>query len=445
MTGPLSGVVVLDLTQQLVGPGATMLLGDMGAEIIHVEPPPERLPVSSASALDPTGRQRAALVFNRNKRSISVDLSRPDGLEVVKRLAKRADVCIQNYRPGVAEKLGLTYEEIRGVRSDIVYCEISSFGFEGTEHHRVGFDIVAQAGGGAMVPAWSNPSLPAPASVPIGDVTGMCLAALGVVAALHHRERTGEGQRVQTSMLDGVMLQSILRLISVESEDREWRSATLTGISEIARTGGDFSSIFTAGATGIGGLPAADQVGIIQNVYYRAYQTADGFLAVGCLNLNQQRRMNAALSLGDPRFVEGADLASPQVLEAAASMEAKAEALFQSKTTSEWVAELDDKSIACSPVLSLLEVFDHPHHQANKMIVSHEDPWVGGTKMLGHPIRLEKTPMSIRSSMSPVGYDSEEVLASYGFAPPEIDQLISTGIVHRSSVQRPGGAVTPVS
>jgi len=388
--------------------------------------------------MDPTGRQRAALVFNRNKTSISIDLTKPEGVEIVKRIAERADVCIQNYRPGVADKLGVGYEEVRKVRPDIVYCEISAFGFVGPERHRVGFDIVAQAGGGAMIPNWHDPSLPAPMSVPIGDVTGMCLAALGVVSAVYHRMRTGEGQKVQTSMLDGVMMQSILRLISVEHSDREWRTATVDGIKAIVRGGGDFATVSTVGATGIGGLPTiAAQAGIIQNVYYRTYRTSDGFVTVGCLNFNQQRRLNETLALGDPRFVPGADLASPETDQAAADLEPKAEAAFLSKTTDEWIAELDAASIACSRVLSLLEVFDNPHHNLNQMVIRQQDPWLGELKAFGHPIKFSETPMTVRSATSPVGLDTDSVLSWLGYPAGQITEMAEKSVVYRSSVVTP--------
>ncbi len=414
-----------------------MLLGDMGAEIIHIEPPPDALGLSPASALDSTGRQRAALVFNRNKKSVSVDLTSEAGVEIVRRIATRADVCVHNYRSGVAERLGLDYEQIRKIRPDIVYCEISSFGFEGSERHRVGFDIIAQAGGGAMVPDWQNPGLPAPLPVPIGDVTGMCLAALGIVSALHHRQLTGEGQKVQTSMLDGVLLQSVLRMVSVESEDASWRAATVDGMREIVRSSGDFATAATVGATGIGGLPTNSAVGIVIGTYYRSYRTADGFLVVGCLNVGQQRRLNEALELADPRFTPGMDLASPEATQAALQLAPRAEAAFAARTTEEWIEELDSRSIACGRVLSMLEVLDHPHHAANQMVITQDDPWLGKVKTLGHPIKFGRTPMAVRSVTSPVGFDTDEILGSLGYSEAQIGEMVARSIVHPAKVARP--------
>lgn len=432
MPGPLAGILVLDLTQQLVGPGSTMLLGDMGADIVHVEPPldPSVANANPAAALDRAGRMRAAYNFNRNKRSISIDLTTEAGREIVYDLARRADVCIQNYRPGVAARLKLEYEDIASVNPSIVYCEISSSGFAGSERHRVGFDIIAQGIGGSMVPDWRNRDLPSPTAVPIGDVTGMCLAALGVVAALHHRQRTGEGQRIQTSMLDGVVLQNILRMVAVEDGDRDWRDATIHGVRAMSESAVDYGTIVEASATGIGGLPTDAATGVPISVYYRAYRTADGFVVIGCLNLNQQRRLNDALSLGDPRFEPGFNPAAPEALERAAAMQPRAEEIFRSRSTDEWITFLDDRSIACGRVLNTLELFDHPHHRANQMVVEYEDPWVGTVKMLGHPLRFSSTPMSIRTAASPTGHETDEVLRSIGYTETKIGQLHESAVVH---------------
>ncbi len=428
MAGPLSGVVVLDLTQQLVGPGGTMLLGDMGADIIHVEPPPEGAP---SYAADSVGRMRAGLNFMRSKRSIALDLTTDEGRKIVYEIAKRADVCYQNYRPGVAERLGVDYARIREVNPSIVYCGVSAFGFTGPDAHRVGFDIIAQGGGGSMVPSYTDPSLPAPQGSPIGDVTGMCLGALAVVAALYHRRETGEGQEVNTSLLHSVVLNSILRLISIEGEDRGWRQATVDGVREMVRAGASFADTVETTATGIGGLPVPrgdGTGGLPRNVYYRSYRTSDGFIAIGCLNLRQQQRLNAALELGDPRFEPDADLESPETLERAAAIQPRAEELFRSKTTDEWIEYLDSCSVACGRVLNLLEVFDDRHHRENQTVMEYDDPWVGPVKGLGYPIRFEKTPMEMQRPMQPLGAQTDEILAWLGRSEGEIKRLREEGV-----------------
>lgn len=280
-----------------------------------------------------------------------------------------------------------------------------------------------------MVPDWRRASLPAPVSVPIGDVTGMCLAALGIVSALHHRTRTGEGQRVQTSMLDGVVLQNILRLVAVENDDHAWRSALVEGLGDMVRSGAGYDSVTETSATGIGGKLTADVAALGRSVYYRSYATSDGYIAIGCLNLNQQRRLNEALQLGDPRFEAGMDMESQAAMDRALAMEPLAERLFAEKTTDYWIEYLDARAIACGRVFNLLELFESPHHLDNQMIVEHDDPWVGPVRLLGHPIKFERTPMAIRQAASPSGHETGEVLARLEYSAEKIEALRRDSVV----------------
>ncbi len=346
-------------------------------------------------------------------------------------LAERADVFYQNYRYGVAEQLGMDYARIEAINPSIVYCGVSAFGYTGPDEHRVGFDIIAQAGGGSMVPRYNDPALPAPQGSPIGDVTGMCLGALGVVSALYHCRETGEGQEVNTSLLHSVTLNGILRLVAIERDDREWREALIDGASEMAKSGATFAQTQEATATGIGGLPTAlsqGAGGLGINVYYRSYTTADSFIAIGCLNLRQQQRLNAALALGDPRFEPVVDLESAEGQERAAAMLPRAEELFRSKTTDEWIEYLDSCSVACGRVLNMLELFDDPHHRENQTMIEYEDPWVGPVKTLGYPIRFDRTPMEMQRPAQPVGRQTDEILASIGRGPEEIEKLRQAGV-----------------
>lgn len=435
MGGPLEGVVVLDLTQQLAGPGGTMLLGDMGATIIRVEPPPD--PPTPGQPLNPdgSGRMRVAMNIGRSKRSIAIDLSRPEGREIVYQLAKRCDVVAQNYRPGIAEKLGMDRETFRRVNPDLIYSRVSAFGDAGADAHRVGFDIIAQGGGGSMVVDRRRPELPAPETVPIADVTAFLLEALGIVVALYHRTKGGRPQAVSTSMLAGVVLQNVLRLVSVERDDAEWRAATLAGARDIVEGGGTFGEVLDITATNIGGQPVQQQGpgAIGASVYYRTYRTKDGYVAIGCLNPRQQRRLDEALRLGDPRFEAGATLdsvMSPDSMERFASMGPRAEALFLERATEEWIAFLDERDIACGRVLNVLELFESKHHRANQMIVDHDDPWSGPVRLVGFPILFEETPMAIANAAPPVGWHTDEILAWGGYSEDRIRRLRDLGVVH---------------
>jgi crotonobetainyl-CoA:carnitine CoA-transferase CaiB-like acyl-CoA transferase len=430
MTGPLEDVVILDLTQQLAGPGGTMLLGDMGATVIRVEPPPHQAvhgALPSAMAPGENNLRRTDLNLARSKRSIALDLNKPEAREIVYAIARRADVVCQNYRPGVADRLGMDLESFRKVKPDIIYSCVSAYGDLGPESFRPGFDIIAQSGAGSMV-AGPDGSMPRPVAVPIGDVTAFCLETLGVVAALYHRRMTGEGQSVSTSMLAGALLQSILRLTTIDEVDREGRQAQLERARELVRAKAPYAEVLSATASGLGGqlLPALPVGNPVIDIYYRVYRTRDGYVAVGCLNVGQQRRLNAALELGDPRFKPDAtpeSLASEAARRTFAHMKAKAEGRFAEHSCVEMLRLLEAQDVACGPVRNLLETFDDQHLLENRYLVEHQHPTAGKTTVLGHPIRFEKTPMRIKHPAEPAGARGEEILSWLGFSPAEIQQL----------------------
>jgi crotonobetainyl-CoA:carnitine CoA-transferase CaiB-like acyl-CoA transferase len=436
MVGPLEGVVVLDLTQQLAGPGGTMLLGDMGATVIRVDPPPAQVVAGVApSGMVPGEKylRRVDLNIGRSKRSISLDLTKPEAREIVYAIARRADVVCQNYRPGVAEKLGMDLESFRKIKPDIIYGCVSAYGDHGPEKFRPGFDIVAQSGGGSMS-AGLDGSMPSPTAVPIGDVTAFCMEALGIVAALYHRQLTGEGQALSTSMLAGALLQNILRLVTIDKIDREDRNAALEQARKLVAAKAPYSEVLNATASGLGGQLAPTFTGgnIVTDVYYRVFRTRDGYVTVGCLNLRQQQRMNAALDLRDPRFESGATTDSIRSEEARLRLEqlkGKAEEQFAARSSVEILEILEAQDIACAPVLNVLDTFDSHHLLENGYLVEYEHPSAGKTTLLGHPIWFEKTPMRIKHPAEAVGARGEEILSWLGYSSSQIQALRERRVV----------------
>ena len=437
MVGPLEGVVVLDLTQQLAGPGGTMLLGDMGATVIRVDPPPAQVVADVApSGMVPGEKylRRVDLNIGRSKRSISLDLTKSEAREIVYAIARRADVVCQNYRPGVAEKLGMDLESFRKIKPDIIYSRVSAYGDHGRERLRAGFDIVAQSGGGSMV-AGPDGSMPSPAAVPIGDVTAFCMEALGIVAALYHRRSTGEGQELSTSMLAGSLLQNILRLITIDQIDGEDRRLALEHARQLVAAQAPYSEVLHATASGLGGQlsPTFAAGNLVTDVYYRVYRTRDGYVTVGCLNLRQQQRMNAALDLRDPRFEPGATRDSIGSAEARLRFEqlkAIAEEQFAARGSAEMLEILEAKDIACAPVLNLLDTFDSRHLLENRYLIECEHPSAGKTTLLGHPIWFEKTPMRIKHPAEAVGARGEEILSWLGYSSNQIQELRARQVVY---------------
>ncbi len=416
--GALDGIVILDLSQQLAGPGGTMLLGEMGADVIRVEPPPAR----SRSGADLPSR--VELNIGRSKRSIALDLSKPEAREIVYAIARRADVVCQNYRPGVAEKLGMDLESLRKVNPQIIYSRVSAYGDRGPEAFRAGFDIISQSGAGSMV-AGPDGKMPAPEKAPIGDVTAFCLEAIGILAALYHRKVTGEAQALSTSMVAGSLLQNILRLVSIDDTDREWRREAIDRARALIRDGAPYRDVLRATAIGSGGefQSAKDRGDPLGTVYYRSYRTRDGYIAVGCRNARQQQRFNKVLDLGDLRFesdVNQKSLAEPAAAERIAQMPEKAAAVFASRTTEEMLAILEAAEIACGPIHNLLETFDSQQLLENEYIIEHLHPKLGKSKIFGYPITFEKTPMRTTRPAPAVGADGDEILTWLGYTAEQI-------------------------
>jgi crotonobetainyl-CoA:carnitine CoA-transferase CaiB-like acyl-CoA transferase len=206
---PLEGLRVIDLTQAMAAPFCTMNLADMGADVIKVEAPGEGESMRQLGRAQKNGHSGTFMTMNRNKRSLAVDLKQPEGVEILRRLAKTADVFVQNYRPGVAERLGVGYDALRAVNPRLVYCAISGFGQTGPYAMRGGYDLIAQGMSGVMSVTGEEGGPPAKSGVPLADLAAGLFGAYGILCALEHRERTGEGQLVDTSLLEAAMALTI--------------------------------------------------------------------------------------------------------------------------------------------------------------------------------------------------------------------------------------------
>ncbi len=426
MPGMLEGVTIVDLTGALAGPGGTMLLAEMGANVIHVEAPPT--PVVGPND-DGAGRARTLLQQMRSKRSIALDLTTAEGRELVYEFTRDADAFYHNMRYGVPERLGMDYESIRAINPSIVYTEVTANGLVGPDKHRVAYDMVAQAGAGDMTASYLDPSLPLVQPNPVADVTTMVLGALGTLAALWHRRETGEGQRVATSLLDGAVLQNILRLLLVERSDREWVDASLDAARALGRSeDGRFVDVLNVTATSLGGMQMDRDYGVpvpelTAEVYYRCYRASDGWVAIGALG-GTQARFDVAMELNDPRFHE----TDEDPADATVRMREQCETMFVTKTAAEWLAILDEHAIPCGPVRNTLDLFEDEHIWANGMMVSYDDDDVGEMRMIGRPLHFERTPMTVGRSPR-VGENGDELLAELGKTEAEIAALREAGVV----------------
>jgi crotonobetainyl-CoA:carnitine CoA-transferase CaiB-like acyl-CoA transferase len=391
MPGPLAGFRILDLTSNVSGPLATMILGDQGADVIKVEAP-DGGDHTRAGANRRGGYAAAFLNNNRNKRSIVLNLKHPAALAALKRLAATADAFVQNYRPGVAERIGVGEDAIRAARPDIVYVSISGFGEKGPYAQKPVYDPLIQGFSGlATVQAGSDAARPRMLRTILPDKLTAITASQAITAALLARERTGEGQHVRLSMLEAV-LQFL------------WPSdmAAQTFVEDA--------------------LPRQEAASSIDLVY----ETADGYITAAVQTDRQWRGLIEALEqpqwLADPRFKTPA-LRAENV---DARLRLTQEALLR-RRSAEWLDRLTRADVPCAPVLTRNEVIRHPHVAAMEIVEEYDHPAAGRLRQARSAARFSGTPAAIRRPAPGLGEHTDEILAEAGCSAAEIAALRSSG------------------
>jgi crotonobetainyl-CoA:carnitine CoA-transferase CaiB-like acyl-CoA transferase len=391
---PLSGIRVLDLTRILAGPFCTMILADMGADVIKVETP------GIGDPLRQQGAKRDGLSwyfagFNRNKRSLSLNLRSEAGKDVLARLIAGCDVLVENYRPGVLDRMGFGEERLKQLKPDLVYANISGFGTTGPYRDRPSFDFIAQAMSGFMAVTGPAGGEPMRAGPPIADLVAGLYGAIGVCAALVRRGRSGAGVTVGSSLNNGLI--SLLAYLAANH--------FATG-EEPRRTGNDHPIVSP----------------------YGMFRTADGEVALAPSQEQSYQRLVDALSLPelreDPRFRTN-DL---RVANRTAMNEA-VEARLRTNTTEYWIETLNAAGVPCGRVLGLGEVFADPQVADQEMVLSQEHPGHGTVRMLGFPIKFADAPCRLRRPAPEIGADTAAVLCEFGYAADEIAALRAAGVV----------------
>jgi len=394
--GPLAGLKVVDLTHVMAGPTCTLMLADMGADVIKIEKTPAG--DDSRHTIPPKIGDEAAsfLMMNRNKRGIVLDLKTPGGAKVLRRLIATADVLVENYGPDVMERLGFGYEELRKQHPGLIYCSLSGFGRTGPYKHRRGFDLVAQAMSGIMSFTGETPDgPPVKCGAPLSDITAGILAAMGNLAAYAHRLKTGQGQWVETSLFEAALVQTY------------WQSAI-------------------ALATGV--APKAMGSAHPLNAPYQAFEASDGWIVVGGANQRNWLRTLEALEApelaSDPRFVSGANrMAHLKELEAELSRR------FRAKPSAHWLQVLEEKGVPCGPVHDMLQALADPQTIAREMVTEVDHSTLGPVKTIGLPVKFSATPGKVRTGAPLYGEHTREVLRAHGFADAEIDALEREGAI----------------
>ena len=395
VAGPLSGMVILDLTQILAGPMCTMVLADMGADVIKVEKPNGGDDNRRMGPPFVKDWSAGFLAVNRNKRSIALDLRGEAGRGVLRRLVEEADAVVENFRPGVMERLGLGYEELRNVKPSLVYCTISGFGSTGPARNRGGFDLVAQGVSGLMSITGHPNSPPAKVGVPITDLTAGLFAANGIMAAYIHALKTGEGQMVDTSLMEAGVAYTV------------WESSVYFAEGEIP-----------------GPLGSAHRV----SAPYQALRTKDGYLNLGAATQPTWEQLCRAIGRED--LTEDERFRNPWDRKAREEeLAALLEKTFSTQNTEHWLQLLDEAGVVAGPIYNMEQVYRDPQVLAREMLVDTEDPELGTIHNIGVPVKLSATPGSIRRRAPALGEHSAEILMEHGFSQAEVDSLLAEGVI----------------
>lgn len=390
---PLEGIVVLDLSRVLAGPFCSMILADLGAEVIKVEEPGRGDETRSWGPPFAGSESAYYLSINRNKKSIAVDLKREEGRRIIYALAKRADVALENFRPGVVKRLGVDYQTLKALNPRLVYCSISGFGQEGPYRDLPAYDIILQGMGGIMGITGEKGRSPVKVGIPLSDLAAGLQAALGILAALLHREWDGEGQFLDISML---ACQVFLLATMIPGY-------FLTGI-----------------------VPEPMGSGHASIVPYQAFRTKDIFINIAVTNEKFWRAFCRALGrpelAEDPRFATNA-----KRVEHREALLPIIEAILLTKTGEEWIQILRQEGIPCGPILPFDRLF--ADLQARQMVRTLDHQAAGSITVVGTPFKLSLTPAQVSSPPPTLGQHTEEVLAALGYTSEAIRSLREEGVI----------------
>ncbi|TMC14760.1 MAG: CoA transferase [Chloroflexi bacterium] len=402
--GPLKGLRVLDLTRVLVGPYATMQLADLGAEVIKVERPGDGDETRHVAPLQ-DGESHYFLAVNRNKLGLAVDMKRPEGKQILVDLARRSDVFIENFRPGVAQRLGLDYESLSKENPRLIYCSISAFGQTGPYASRSALDIAIQAMSGVMSITGEPGGPPTRLGLPMADLCGGLFAVIGVLSAVYERERTGRGQFVDFSMLDGMV--GLLMYMA----------------TRVFMTAEDSPKIGTGhhGIVPYGAFPASDGYLVIANIGEAFWPKICA--AIGRPELAADPRYDTNLKRVDRRQEVDALLAEA----------------MSGKTVAEWDEVFERHDVPHAPILEISEVLRHPQVLARGMVGEFEHPTLGRFPALGRAIRFPDHEGEPLRPPPRLGEHNESVLRDLlGYTPEQIAKLRGDGVIGGGSAVDPG-------
>jgi crotonobetainyl-CoA:carnitine CoA-transferase CaiB-like acyl-CoA transferase len=400
MPGPIHGIKVLELAQIMAGPTCGLMLADLGADVVKIERIPDGDDTRRFSPPEINGEAAAFMIMNRNKKGFALDLKTKEGKEVFKRMVKKVDVIIENFRKGTLEKLGIGYEELKKINPKIILCEISGYGRTGPYADKGGFDLVAQGMSGLMsITGESSDKPPMKVGAPITDITAGILGATGVLAALIHREKTGEGQRVDTSLYEAGIIHTY------------WQSAIT---SATGRSPGPLGSAHPLTAP------------------YQAFKTKDKWITVGASNQNNWINLIDALGRKDLQEDKRFNSNTNRMKNLQSLIEILNKEMIK-KSSREWLKIFNQKGLPSGQINTIEEMFEHSQTKHRKMIIEVKNFKAGIFKSIGMPIKFSKS-KSDKSKAAPIfGEHTKEILLDYEFSNTEIDSLIKNKIIYSFS------------
>ena len=395
MTQPraLDGVTVLDVSQILAGPFCTMLLADMGANVIKVEKPTGGDDTRRMGPPFIGGESAAFLQINRNKRSIVLDIRSEDGKAALKRLVKKSDIFLENSRPGSMIRNGLGWDDLSAINPALVYCSISGFGLTGPYGKRAGFDLIAQGVAGLMSINGFPDKPPLKLAVPMADLNAGMFALYGILSAYINRLKTGKGQHLETSLMEGAMAYTV------------WESSIFWATGEIPKPNASAHRLAAP---------------------YDVLRTSDGYLNIGAANQNTWELLCRAMGreelIDDERFIDNAAR-----MRDVPGLEEELEKTFTTNTTAYWVELLGEGGVPAGPVLDMAEVWSNEQVAARGMDVVLDHPAAGPVHNIGNPVKMSGTPPRHETAAPLLGEHTDEILEFAGYSAEEIAGLHASG------------------
>ena len=396
MPGPLNGTIVLELAQIMAGPACGLMLADLGADVIKIEKIPDGDDSRKFLPPDIKGESAAFMIMNRGKRGLGLNLKDKTGIDIFKKMVAKSDIVIENFRKGTLERLGIGYEELKKINPKIILCEISGYGRTGPYANKGGFDLVAQGVSGLMsITGESKEKPPMKVGAPLTDITAGVLGATGVLAALINREKTGKGQKVDTSLFEAGIIHTY------------WQSAI-------------------AGATGNSPGPLGSAHPL--TAPYQAFKTKDKWITIGASNQNSWMNLIKALKREDlnkdERFCDNKNRMK--------NLNALVEILnieISKKTSKEWLTIFEKEGLPCGPINSILDMHIDSQTIHRKMIIDVENKKAGKSKAIGMPIKFSNTNNEKFIGSPTLGEHTNQILEEFGFSITDIDKFKKNKVI----------------